>query len=86
MKADLKRQLRFPGEITITNLRPDIILGSKGTKQVVLIELSMPWEERIEEAHEQMLRTYQSLILESQQRGWRAWNLPVEVCCRGFPG
>ena len=55
-------------------------------KQVVLIVLTVPWEERIEEAHEQKLKKYQSIILESQQNGWRVWNLPIEVGCRGFAG
>ncbi|KAJ7993819.1 hypothetical protein DPEC_G00258670 [Dallia pectoralis] len=66
--------------------RPDIVLWSQATRQVALIELTVPWEERIEEAHERKLGKYQSLISESQQAGWRAWNLPVEVGCRGFLG
>ena len=53
---------------------------------MVLIELTVPWEERIEEAHEHKLKKYQALIFESQQNGWKAWNLPVEVGCRGFAG
>ena len=53
MRADLKKQLKFPEEIAHTNLRPDIVLWSRGTKQVVLIELTVPWEERIEEAQAQ---------------------------------
>lgn len=43
------------------------------------IELMVPCEERIEEANERKQGKYQSIIPESQQRGWRAWNLPVEV-------
>ncbi|XP_056314571.1 uncharacterized protein LOC130229674 [Danio aesculapii] len=86
MRADLKKQLKYPEEIAQTSLRPDIVLWSRGTKQVVLIELTIPWEERMEEAHERKLKKYQSLILESQENGWRAWNLPVEVGCRGFAG
>nr|XP_061836945.1 uncharacterized protein LOC133619721 [Nerophis lumbriciformis] len=86
MRADLKKQLKFPEEIAHTTLRPDIVLWSRGTKQVVLIELTEPWEERMEEAYERKLRKYQTLILESQQNGWKAWNLPVEVGCRGFAG
>lgn len=86
MRADLKKQLKFPEEIALTSLRPDIVLWSRGTKQVVLIELTVPWEDRMEEAHERKLKKYQGLILESQQKGWKAWNLPVEVGCRGFAG
>ncbi len=43
----------------------------------------VPWEERTEEAPEQ---AYQSLILESHQRGWKAWSLLVEVGYRSLPG
>ena len=47
---------------------------------------SVPWEERMQEAHEHKLKKYQTLIFESQQNGWIAWNLPVNVGCRGFAG
>lgn len=86
MRVDLRRQLKFPEEIANTNLRPDIVLWSRTTKQVALLELTVQWEERLVEVHEYKLGKYQSLILESQQRGWRAWNHPVEVGCRGFSG
>ena len=86
MRANLRKQLKFPEEITHTSLRPDIILWSQGTKQVVLIELTVPWKERMEEAHELKLNKYQALIFASQQNVWKAWNLPVEVGCRGFAG
>ncbi|KAJ7995782.1 hypothetical protein DPEC_G00248160 [Dallia pectoralis] len=86
MRVDLGRQLKFPEKIAVTSLRPDIVLWSQTTRQVALIELTVPWEERIEEAHERKLGKYHSLISESQQGGWRAWNLPVEVGCKGFPG
>lgn len=82
MRADIKKQLKFPEEITHTSLRSDIVLWSKGIKQVVLIELTVPWEERMGEAHEYKLKKYQALIFKSQCNGWKAWNLPVEVGCR----
>lgn len=46
---------------------------------MVLIKVMM----RMEEAYDGKLRKYQALIFESQQNGWKAWNLPVEVSCRG---
>ncbi|KAK0149611.1 hypothetical protein N1851_009641 [Merluccius polli] len=53
MKADLGKQLRFPEHIVETTLlRPDIVLFSDSTKQVVLLDLTVPWEERMEEANE----------------------------------
>ena len=85
MSADVGAKLDFPREICTTNLRPDIIIWSKQTKQVLLVELTVPWESRIEEAHERKLTKYQALIDECVSNGWRAQNLPVEVGCRGFP-
>ncbi|KAI2644199.1 Renalase [Labeo rohita] len=52
LKVDLGRQLKFPDHITSTTLRPDMVLTSESTKQVVLLELTVPWEDRIEEAFE----------------------------------
>ena len=52
MSVDLERQLKIPPHVTQTRLRPDIILVSEGTKQLVLLELTVPWEERMEDAQE----------------------------------
>ncbi|XP_076135417.1 GTPase IMAP family member 9-like [Alosa pseudoharengus] len=45
LRVDLNQQLRFPKEITTTNLRPDIILWSATARAVILAELTVPWEE-----------------------------------------
>ena len=52
MTVDLERQLRIPPHIIQTSLRPDVILVSEATKQLCLLELTVPWEERMEEEHE----------------------------------
>ena len=60
--------------------------GLKVQSRCFFIELTVPWEERIEEAHERKFKKYHALIFESQQNGWKAWNLPVDFGCRGFTG
>ena len=52
MKANLGKQLRFPEHIVETTLRPDVVLSSDSIKQVVLLELTVPWEEGMSEANE----------------------------------
>ncbi|KAK0150652.1 hypothetical protein N1851_008245 [Merluccius polli] len=84
MKADLGKQLRFPEHIVETTLRPDIVLFSDVTRQVVLLELTVPWEERMEEANERKRAKYTELVEECRRRGWRARCVPIEVGCRGF--
>ena len=61
--VDLEHQLKFPSHIAVTTLRPDIVLVSESTKQAVLLELTVPWEDRLEEAFEafQVRRTGQRL-------------------------
>jgi hypothetical protein len=86
LRVDLKRQLRFPPEVAITRLRPDVVLMSRTTKQLVILELTVSWEERMEEAYERKRAKYQPLLDECQQRGWKTWNFPVEVGSRGFAG
>ena len=86
MMADVGKQLKFPPEVAITTSRPDIALWSVKTRQVVLIELTVPWEERMEDAHQRKRLKYQELVMECQDNRWRAWCMPVEVGCWGFPG
>lgn len=73
MQADLK----FPQEKIHSSLGPDIVLWSKVTKQVVLIELTELWEERMEEeckngsrsfAGQYLWRTLGLLGIDSQAR------------------
>ena len=45
-------QLVVPTEVAITIKRPDMMIWNSEGKYVVLIELTYPWEENAEEAHE----------------------------------
>ena len=84
MQADVNGRTTFPREIAISNLRPDIVLWSTSTRQVIFLELTVPWELRMEEAHERKFSKYQHLVEECQNNNWRAWNFPIEIGCRGF--
>ncbi|XP_038131552.1 uncharacterized protein LOC119776958 [Cyprinodon tularosa] len=84
LHVDIGRQLKFPEHIVRTLLRPDLVLTSDSTKQVVLLELTVPWEDRMEEAHERKRAKYLELIEACRCRGWRARCEPIEVGCRGF--
>ena len=81
---DLERKLHFP-EVVHTRLRPDIVIWSTSSKQVITIELTVPWEDITEEAYEMKKGKYAELMEECRRKGWSAWLFPVEVGCRGFP-
>ena len=84
MKVDLERKLVFP-EIVHTTLRPDVVIWSVQAKKLIAIELTVPWEERCEEAHERKAAKYAELLDNCRKKDWSAYLFPVEVGCRGFP-
>ena len=84
MLVDIGQQLIFPPEIASTNLRPDMVLWSPSRKAVYIIELTVPWENSVEEAYERKKLRYTELAADATQRGWNAKVWPVEVGCRGF--
>ena len=82
MVADVGRQLVFPKEIATTTLRPDIVLWSPSKKKALIIELTVPWEDAVDEAFERKHLRYAELAAEAQQRGWNTEVRPVEVVQR----
>ena len=49
-----------------------------------MLELTIPWESRIDEAHERKRSKYDDLRSQCIDNGWDCWCLPIEVGCRGF--
>ena len=85
-RVDIGNRLKVPEQIATTILRSDLILWSTETKQVLLIELTVPWEENIEVACERKLEKYQELVEQCKVNKWRTACYPIEVGCRGFAG
>ena len=48
LTVDIDTNLKIPSEICQTNLRPDLIMVSKKTKQLGIVELTVPNEDRVE--------------------------------------
>ncbi|TWW71631.1 hypothetical protein D4764_16G0001280 [Takifugu flavidus] len=86
LHVDLGKQLIFPQHIVTTSLRPDMIIISEASKYLIMLELTVPWEERIEETNERKRAKYQELVEDCRGRGWRTFYEPIEVGCRGFAG
>ena len=83
MEVDLEKRLVFP-DVVQTTLRPDIVLWSKTGKKLIVIELTVPWETRCEEAYERKKANYTELLDLCKEKGWHTWLFPVEVGVRGF--
>ena len=83
---DLKTSLQFPVHIIQTEKWPDIVAWSDSKKTVLLIELTVPWEENREEAHELKKNRYETLRADCVEKGWICHVISIEVGCRGFLG
>ena len=85
MSVDIGKSLKIPTEITFTNLRPDITLISNQSKQIGIVELTVPNEDRIEISGELKRQKYEQIAQDGKLNGWRVKIWAVEVGCRGFP-
>ena len=81
---DLEDALICPPEIAATLQRPDIVIFSRALRQVILIELTVPLDDRVSVAHERKRKRYLPLLSLCQSNGWNATHFPVEVGSRGF--
>ena len=59
--TDLKHNYIFPAEITLTTKRPEIVIWSVKAKKVFVIELTVPYEENFDWAHQHKLEKYEDL-------------------------
>ena len=84
--ADLPEWDSHPSIIKETRLRPDIVTHSGSTQQLIMVELTVPYENRKEEAHIYKREKYMNLTKELENAGYKAVVMPVEVGARGFVG
>ena len=86
VSVDLKTSLQFPVHIIQTEKRPDIVAWSDSKKTVLLIELTVPWEENREKAQERKKTRYETLHADSVDKAWICHVIPVEVGCHSSLG
>jgi Reverse transcriptase (RNA-dependent DNA polymerase) len=81
----LAENIIFPPEIYCTPERPDIVIWSSKSKNVILIELTCPAEEGIQAAANRKTCKYQGLIDHiHSETNWKASLYTIEVGVRGF--
>ena len=86
VSADLPEWDSHPSIIKETRLRPDIVIHSAFTQQLIMMELTVPYENIMEEAHFYKREKYMNLTKEQENADYKAVVMPVEVDVRGFVG
>ena len=94
--ADVKGDYLFPFQLALTELHPDILLFSKSLKPAVLLELTCPCEDNLENWYSQKLSTYTPHSNTIEKNGWavslfaigvgaqRYSSKPLPICLKGM--
>ena len=85
LRVDLKKRLVVPQHICVSGLRPDMILFSNTLRMMVIVELTCPCEENIEERHlEKQGKYVDEFVSKAEKNGWKVQVFAVEVGARGY--
>ena len=84
MEVDLDQQLRFPEGICLSIQKPYIVIYSLKLRKVILIELTCPAEENIEERYSEKIFRYESLLKDCTNAGWKVHLFAIEAGARGY--
>ena len=82
--SDLGDKLAYPSFIAITHLRLDIVLLYTSIKTVIILELTCPCKENLEEWHQEKLFKYDPLTASIRCNGRSVYFFAVEVGARGY--
>ena len=72
----------IPPHVLITNQRPDIFIINESSREVVVFELTCPWDDNISRSHAFKEGKYAPLIADLSQR-YRAYLFSIEISVRG---
>ena len=86
LSVDLVKQLKFPRHIVTTTLRPDILLVSEVTKNTVMLELTVQWEDRLEKAHERKKTSMKNWSSTATSRAGRQGVCPSRLSAEVLHG
>ena len=71
-----------PPHVLVTALKPDIVIISEQTEEVIVFELTCPWDSNISRSHTYKSEKYSPLITDLSQRFVTSF-FSIEVFARG---
>ena len=72
----------IPAHILVTNLKPDIFIVNEATSEVILFELTCPWDANVSRSHTYKEEKYAPLVADLSRR-YRTFHFSVEISVRG---
>ena len=80
----LKGISTIPTDIATTNKRPDLVIIDRKSKNITLVELTVPFDTNVNQAHKRKLERYGNLMQDLMDSGYNASYIPVEIGSRGY--
>ena len=74
----------IPPHILVTNQRPDLVVVWDDPKQILVMELTVPFESNISDAHKRKIERYEKLIRDLGEVGYNVTYEAIEVGQRGL--
>ena len=71
-----------PPNVLVTNLRPDIFIVNETSREVILFELTCPWDANIDRSHTFKENKYAALVADLSQT-YKTYNFSIEISVRG---
>ena len=84
--ADLEGMRHYPQVLIESGKRPDLVLVSSSTDAIILVELTVPWEDRLQYSNALKADKYADLSMDLEAKGYRTDLFPIEVGARGVVG
>ena len=69
----------IPPDILPTQQRPDLVLINPTSKSIIIIELTIPYEQNINSAHNRKLNKYAGLTSDLREQGYDVKLVCVEI-------
>ena len=74
----------IPPHILTTSQRPDLVIINEESKELTMVELTIPFETNLEAAHSRKVEKYNCLVHDIQEKGYTVSFYAVEVGVRGL--
>ena len=74
----------LPANIIVSKLRPDIVIINTKNNSVHLVELTVPFEQNINKAHERKINKYSDLTSDISDNGYTCDLTCIEIGSRGL--
>ena len=84
--ADIGGMKHYPQVIQESGQRPDAVMASKKTDTIIVAELTVPWEDRMEQSNVLKEDRYSELTMDLIDKGYSVHFFAIEVGARGLVG